>query len=115
MDVQKTTPNVGSEALETAAPVERACVRSAEDARRWFQDRGRTVVDWAIRRGFNPGLVNAVLHGRRKCVRGQSHAIAVALGLKTEPNDDVWDPDEASGHPFVKSQPPHRRAMATEA
>lgn len=63
-------------------------LRSLEEAQQWFRDRGKTVVDWAIERGFNPTLVYTVLQGRRKCLRGQSFRIAVALKLKSCPNDD---------------------------
>lgn len=62
-----------------------ACQRSPTEAQQWFVDQGLAVSDWAISRGFNPALVYAVLHGRRKCLRGQSHRIAVALGLKAMP------------------------------
>jgi len=47
-----------------------------------FRDQGVSVRAWAKERGFNPGLVYSVLRGERKCLRGQSHAVAVALGLK---------------------------------
>jgi gp16 family phage-associated protein len=63
-------------------------LRSLEEAQQWFRDRGTTVVDWAIERGFNPGLVYTVLQGKRKCLRGQSFKIAVALKLKSCPPTD---------------------------
>lgn len=47
-----------------------------------FRDQGINVRAWAIEHGFNPGLVYSVLRGERKCLRGQSHDVAVALGLK---------------------------------
>lgn len=59
--------------------------RSAEQAKLWFSEQGLAISDWAMCHGFNPALVFAVLHGRRKCLRGQSHLIAVALGLKALP------------------------------
>lgn len=43
---------------------------------------GTSVSEWARVRGFSAVLVYQVLDGRRKCMRGQSHQIAVALGLK---------------------------------
>jgi len=82
------------EAPVLCAPPAESGIRSPEEARRWFQDLGRTVVDWALQHGFNPSLVNAVLAGKRKCLRGKSHAIAVALRLKAQPDEDGWDPDE---------------------
>jgi len=62
-------------------------VLSLEEAQQWFRDRGLSVSKWAVDRGFNPTLVYAVLHGKRKCLRGQSFLIAVALNLKRRPED----------------------------
>jgi len=55
---------------------------SAHRAWEEFRSTGTTAADWADANGFNRALVYAVLRGERKCLRGQSHAIAVALGLK---------------------------------
>ena len=55
------------------------------EAQQWFVDQGIAVSDWAAAQGFTTALVYAVLHGRRKGLRGQSHRIAVALGLKAAP------------------------------
>lgn len=54
------------------------------EQRAWqhFRDHGINVRAWAADRGFNPALVYSVLRGERKCLRGQSHEVAVALGLK---------------------------------
>jgi gp16 family phage-associated protein len=43
---------------------------------------GMTAREWADSHGFEPSLVYSVLSGDRKCLRGQSHKIAKALGLK---------------------------------
>lgn len=43
---------------------------------------GVSIAEWARANGFSCGLVYQVLDGRRRCVRGQSYRIAVALGLK---------------------------------
>lgn len=43
---------------------------------------GVNVSAWARDRGFDVNLVHQVLAGRRTCIRGTSHAIAVALGIK---------------------------------
>lgn len=37
---------------------------------------------WARQHGFPPALVYRVLRGEAKCRRGQTHQIAVALGIK---------------------------------
>jgi gp16 family phage-associated protein len=54
----------------------------ALSARQLFETNGLSIAEWARVRGFSSGLVYQVLDGRRRCVRGQSHRIAVALGLK---------------------------------
>ncbi|WP_093172786.1 DNA-binding protein [Variovorax sp. YR266] len=57
---------------------------SATQAWKKFRSTGTTAADWADAHGFSRALVYAVLRGERKCLRGQSHAIAVALGLKRD-------------------------------
>jgi gp16 family phage-associated protein len=52
------------------------------DIRHQFRAQGITISQWSEERGFSPALVYAVARGNRKCLRGQSHQIAVALGLK---------------------------------
>lgn len=53
-----------------------------ESARRRFFIEGESVADWARERGFSLQLTYSVLNGRLRARRGQSHRIAVALGLK---------------------------------
>lgn len=55
-----------------------------ESARRRFFIEGESVADWARERGFSLQLTYSVLNGRLRARRGQSHRIAVALGLKPE-------------------------------
>ena len=55
-----------------------------ETARRRFFIEGESVADWARVRGFSLQLTYSVLNGRLRARRGQSHRIAVALGLKPE-------------------------------
>lgn len=57
-------------------------IRTPEQARAELQRKGITVSEWAAANGFNVQLVFAVLRGERQCIRGQSHRIAVSLGLK---------------------------------
>ena len=47
-----------------------------------FYEQGISIAEWAIAHQFSVALVYAVLDGKRKCLRGQSHQIAIALGLK---------------------------------
>jgi gp16 family phage-associated protein len=58
-----------------------------------YSSQRLSVVDWSLQRGFNPTLVYAVIGGERKCLRGQSFRIAVALGLKPAPAPDNPFPD----------------------
>lgn len=51
-------------------------------AKSLFELSGASIAEWARVRGFSAGLVYQVLQGKRKCMRGQSHLIAIALGLK---------------------------------
>jgi gp16 family phage-associated protein len=51
-------------------------------ARAKFSRTGLTIKKWAEDLGVSDRLVTEVLAGRKKCVRGKSHKIAVALGLK---------------------------------
>lgn len=56
---------------------------SAEQlAWRRLRAQGVNVKAWALEQGFHPSVVYSVLRGQRKCLRGQSYRIAVALGLK---------------------------------
>lgn len=56
--------------------------RTGTDLRAEFQRRGLSIAEWARVNGFSCALVYQVLAGRKRCLRGQSHQIAVRLGLK---------------------------------
>lgn len=57
-------------------------IRSPQDIRTSIEESGVSIAEWSRANGFSCGLVYQVLEGRRKCLRGQSYRIAVALGLK---------------------------------
>ena len=57
-------------------------LRTPEDVRRDFEHRGMSVAQWARLHGYSPFCVYDVLLGRTKGLRGESHNIAVALGIK---------------------------------
>ncbi|WP_145072237.1 DNA-binding protein [Sphingobium wenxiniae] len=64
----------------------------ARRIRERFVASGTNISEWARERGFSVSLVQSVLQGDRPCRRGESHRIAVALGLKDEvpaPGTDV--------------------------
>lgn len=56
--------------------------RSHDEVMSDFRRGGTTVADWSRDHGFSPALVYVVLRGHRKCLRGKSHEIAIALGIK---------------------------------
>ena len=58
------------------------CNVKVRAAREMFFRNGICVEKWSEDRGLSPSLVYAVLAGRRPCYRGQSHKIAVLLGIK---------------------------------
>lgn len=57
-------------------------VKTLAEARAEFHRSGKTVVSWAQQHGFCVNLVYMVLAGKRPGLRGQSHKIAVLLGIK---------------------------------
>ena len=57
-------------------------LRTPEDVRAELQRKGVSITRWATSNGFSTNLVFEVLAGRKKCLRGQAHNIAVKLGLK---------------------------------
>ena len=57
-------------------------LRTAAEARAELQAKGISITQWAIANQYSPNLVFEVLGGRKKCVRGQAHEIAIRLGLK---------------------------------
>lgn len=56
-------------------------LRTADDVKAELNAKGVSISQWATANGFATNLVYEVLRGR-PAVRGQSHRIAVALGLK---------------------------------
>lgn len=49
---------------------------------RRFRESGVSIAAWSRANGFNPKLVYQVLKGQRRALRGQTHDIAVKLGIK---------------------------------
>ncbi len=66
-----------------------------ERIREQFLLNGKTVQDWAKQNQTPAHLVYAVMSGRSKARRGESHRIAVLLGLlKPDAKNDSLDPAE---------------------
>ncbi|MFV5215222.1 DNA-binding protein [Azonexus caeni] len=63
--------------------------RTPEECRSLIEGSGISIAEWARENRFSCGLVYQVLEGKRRCLRGQSHKIAVALGLKAGQLIDV--------------------------
>ena len=57
-------------------------IRTPSEVLKEFHERGISVAAWSRFNGFNPTLVYRVLQAKWAPTRGQSHRIAVALGLK---------------------------------
>jgi len=62
-------------------------VKTRQQVRDEFARQGISYSSWAIKRGYSPNLIYLILNDdeenpARKCLRGDSHNIAVELGLK---------------------------------
>ena len=57
-------------------------LRTAAQAREWFNHQGLSVSEWCRQHGFGISLTRQILAGQKPCHRGQSHQIAVLLGMK---------------------------------
>lgn len=66
------------------ASIARKKLKTPEEVKAQFALRGESVRAWAIKNKFSPSLVGEILNANkaRKCLRGDSHKIAVRLGLK---------------------------------
>ena len=56
---------------------------TASEAKDRLQAAGKSYADLARELGASPAIVEGVLSGRFKGVRGEAHRVAVALGLKS--------------------------------
>lgn len=57
-------------------------LRTLEEARAMFTRKGTTIRGWARDIGVHENTVYEVLAGRKQCLRGDAHKVAVLLGLK---------------------------------
>lgn len=58
---------------------------STDEVKSLFRQAGTTVSKWAEANGYTRHKVYLVLNGQNKGLWGESHQIAVKLGLKIEP------------------------------
>lgn len=85
-------------------------IKTGAEVRAEFSRRGLSISAWARSHGYSAQLVYQVLAGRRGCVRGQCHEIAVRLGLKRGLIGNVTDIDALSPKALAE---PHQE-VATE-
>ncbi len=62
-------------------------VLSRPEILKLFEVNGESIAHWSRIRGFKPALVYRVLRGDTDAKRGQTHQIAIALGLKRPPTE----------------------------
>ncbi|MEH6784086.1 MAG: DNA-binding protein [Alcanivorax jadensis] len=62
-------------------------VLTPEQVKQSFKQRGITVTQWAEDHGYRRNAVYRVLNGADKAHYGQAHEIAVALGMKPQPEN----------------------------
>ena len=71
---------------------------TSEEAKKALQANGLSIAQFAKTFGFNVHLVYAVLAGKNKASRGESHRIAVALGLKPKPSGEQGNAQGTAWH-----------------
>lgn len=82
--------------------IDMAPSQTARDAvKRRFYNEGITVTEWARANDFDVNLVYGVLSGRSRAQRGESHRIAIALGLKKNEEEEGL---KTSNNPPTKGQ-----------
>jgi len=67
-----------------------------EDVKARFWVEGVCIAEWARAHSFNPRTVYRVLSGELEGRRGETHRIAVALGLKEEPENPRFSKEVAA-------------------
>ena len=72
-------------------------LRTPEQILTEFRLRGISIAHWARVHGFSPQLVYRVLGGHEP-TRGQSHEIAVSLGMKNGKRDGINGFDSTIGN-----------------
>jgi gp16 family phage-associated protein len=60
--------------------------QTPQTASQWFRDHGICIAHWARHFGYSRYTVTDLLRGMQKGRWGESHRVAVALGLKPDPD-----------------------------
>jgi gp16 family phage-associated protein len=79
---------------------------SHKEIRQLFFAEGWSVAGWAREHGFPANLVYRVLRGETQCLRGTTHAIGIALGIKSPSTEELRKilPSEPPAAPQDASQ-----------
>lgn len=59
-----------------------SAIKTTDQVKTEFRSFGIAITHWAKDHGVHQNSVNEVINGRKRCVRGDAHAIAVLLRLK---------------------------------
>ncbi|MDB5980155.1 MAG: DNA-binding protein [Pseudomonas sp.] len=57
-------------------------IRTAAEAKAWLDEQGKSVQEFARENSVDAATTYQVLSGRKKGRRGESHRVAVLLGMK---------------------------------
>lgn len=57
-------------------------MKTTQQVRQEFERAGQSLTSWAKEHGYPTYIVQQVLSGKTRCLRGKSHEIAVLLELK---------------------------------
>jgi gp16 family phage-associated protein len=57
-------------------------LRTPDQAKEWLAYQGISAAEFCREHGLPTSLVYEILNGRKRCLRGMSHNIAVLLGMK---------------------------------
>ena len=70
--------------MDESADMPSRTLKTPEQVKADFHRKGLSVAKWAQQHKVTPQMVYEILSGseRRTCLRGQSHRVAVLLGLK---------------------------------
>ncbi len=77
-DIASIMPSINKNTLSSKKTIEQFKVE--------LQAEGKTAVQWAEEHDFPLWAVYRVMSGMNKCHRGRAHRIAVAMGIKKDPN-----------------------------
>lgn len=57
-------------------------MKTPSEVKEEFKRKGLSIAGWAKQHQVSTALTQEILNGRRKAIRGESHVIAVLLGIK---------------------------------